>query len=98
MQKEVPPGFDGSNDTLFESLHLMARLKPGVSNAQATAEANVLYQQILRGFSGVPLNKKTLRELDETTVGLTSLAPGFSRLRSIFSYPLTFLFPVFRLV
>ena len=42
----------------------MARLKPGVSNAEATAEANVLYQQILRGFSGVPLNKKTLRELD----------------------------------
>jgi len=98
MQKEVPPGFDGYNDNLFESLHLMARLKPGVSNAVATAEANVLYQQILRGFSGVPLNQKTLRELDETHVDLTSMATGFSRLRYMFSGPLKILMAVVGLV
>ncbi len=98
MQKEVPPGFDGYNDNLFESLHLMARLKPGVSNAEATAEANVLYQQILRGFSGVPLNQKTLRELDETHVDLTSMATGFSRLRYMFSEPLKILMAVVGLV
>lgn len=33
MQKEVPPGFDGYNDNRYESLHLMARLKPGVTLA-----------------------------------------------------------------
>jgi predicted permease len=98
MQKEVPPGFDGYNNDLFESLHLMARLKPGVSNAEATAEANVLYQQILRGFSGVPLNQKTLRELDETHVELTSMATGFSRLRYMFSEPLRILMAVVGLV
>jgi predicted permease len=98
MQKEVPPGFDGYNDNLYESLHLMARLKPGVSNAEATAEANVLYQQILRGFSGVPLNQKTLRELDETHVELTSMATGFSRLRYMFSEPLRILMAVVGLV
>ena len=98
MQKEVPPGFDGYNNDLFESLHLMARLKPGVSNAEATAEANLLYQQILRGFSGVPLNQKTLRELDETHVELTSMATGFSRLRYMFSEPLRILMAVVGLV
>jgi len=98
MQKEVPPGFDGYNDNLFESLHLMARLKPGVSNAEATAEANVLYQQILRGFSGVPLNQKTLRELDKTHVELESMATGFSRLRYMFSEPLKILMAVVGLV
>jgi predicted permease len=98
MQKEVPPGFDGYNHNLFESLHLMARLKPGVSTAEATAEANVLYQQILRGFSGVPLNKKTLRELDETHVELNSMATGFSRLRYMFSEPLKILMAVVGLV
>ena len=90
MQKEVPPGFDGYNGNLFESLDLMARVRPGVSNQQATVEANVLYQQILRGFSGVPLNQKTLRELDATHVELTSMATGFSRLRYMFSEPLRF--------
>ncbi len=98
MQKEVPPGFDGYNNDLFESLHLMARLKPDVSDAEATAEANVLYQQILRGFSGVPLNQKTLRELDETHVELTSMATGFSRLRYMFSEPLRILMAVVGLV
>lgn len=98
MQKEVPPGFDGYNDNLFESLHLMARLKPGVSNAEATAEANALYQQILRAFSGVPLNQKTLRELDQTHVDLTSMATGFSRLRYMFSEPLKILMAVAGLV
>ncbi|HEY1469934.1 MAG TPA: ABC transporter permease, partial [Candidatus Acidoferrum sp.] len=98
MQKEVPPGFDGYNDNIYESLHLMARLKPGVSNAEATAEANVLYQQILRGFSGVPLNQKTLRELDATHVELESMATGFSRLRYMFSEPLKILMAVVGLV
>jgi predicted permease len=98
MQKEVPPGFDGYNDNMFESLHLMARLKPGVSKAEATAEANVRYQQILRGFSGVPLNQKTLRELDKTHVELNSMTTGFSRLRYVFSEPLQILMAVVGLV
>jgi predicted permease len=98
MQKEVPPGFDGYNANLFESLHLMARLKPGVTNAEATADANVLYQEILRGFSGVPLTQKNLQELDRTHIELTSMATGFSRLRYMFSDPLKILMAVVGLV
>jgi len=98
MQKEVPPGFDGYNDHMFESLHLMARLKPGVSMEQANANVNLLFQQILRGFSGAPLTEENLEKLDKTRVELNSMATGFSRLRRQFSAPLQILMAVVGLV
>jgi len=98
MQKEVPPGWDGYRDSMFESLHLMARLKPGVSMQQANANANVLFRQILRSLPGVPLTQKNLDELDRTNVELTSMATGFSRLRWEFSEPLKILMAVVGLV
>lgn len=98
MQKEVPPGFDGYNDDMFESLHLMARLKPGVTTPEATANVNLLYAQILRGFSGAPLTQENLQKLDKTRVELNSLATGFSRLRYQFSEPLEILMVVVGLV
>jgi predicted permease len=98
MQKEVPPGLDGYNDDMFESLHLMARLKPGVTTPEATANINLLYPQILRGFSGAPLTRENLQKLDKTRVELNSLATGFSRLRYQFSEPLEILMAVVGLV
>jgi predicted permease len=98
MQKEVPPGFNGYNDDMFESLHLMARLKPGVTVPEATANVNLLYPQILRGFSGAPITQENLQKLDKTRVELNSLATGFSRLRYQFSEPLKILMAVVGLV
>ncbi len=98
MQKEIPPGYDGYSDQMFESLHLMARLKPGVSMDQANANANLLFQQILRGFSGAPLTQENLQKLDKTRVELNSMATGFSRLRWEFSEPLKILMAVVGLV
>jgi predicted permease len=98
MQKEIPPGWNGYNDQMFESLHLMAPLKPGVSMAEANANANLLFQQILRGFSGAPLTRENLQKLDKTRVELNSLATGFSRLRWQFSEPLKVLMAVVGLV
>jgi predicted permease len=98
MQKEIPPGGDGYNDEMFESLHLMARLKPGMTMAQASANANVLFQQILRGFSDAPLTRENLQELDKTRVELNSMATGFSQLRWQFSEPLKVLMAVVGLV
>jgi predicted permease len=98
MQKEIPPGWDGYNDEMFESLHLMARLKPGVTTAEANAHANLLFQQILRGFSSAPLSQENLLKLDKTRVELTSMATGFSRLRYQFSEPLKILMVVVGLV
>jgi predicted permease len=98
MQKEVPPGFDGYNDQIFESLHLMARLKPGMTIAEANTNANLLFQQILRGFSRAPLTQENLLKLDNTRVELSSMATGFSRLRWQFSEPLKILMAVVGLV
>lgn len=98
MQKNIPPGWDGYDDNMFESLHLMARVKPGVTIEEASANANVLFQQILRGFSGAPLNQENLQKLDKTRVELKSMATGYSRLRYMFSEPLAILMGVVGLV
>ena len=98
MQKEIPPGWDGYRDSMFESLHLMARLRPGVSLEQANANTNLLFRQILRSLPGTPLTQKNLLKLDRTTVGLTPMANGFSRLRWQFSEPLKILMAVVGLV
>src|SRR5712671_4476340 len=98
MQKEIPPGWDGYQDSMFESLHLMARLKPGVTMTEANADSNLLFQQIRHGLPGVPLNQETLLELDKTRVELNSMATGFSRLRYEFSEPLKILMSVVGLV
>jgi predicted permease len=98
MQKEIPPGWDGYSDNMFESLHLMARMKPGVSMAEANSNANLLFPQILRGFSGALLTEENLQKLDKTRVGLNSMATGFSRLRWEFSEPLKIMMTVVGLV
>ena len=98
MQKEIPPGWDGYRNPLFESLHLMARLKPGVTLAQANANADLLFRQILGSLPGTPLTQKNLQELEKTHVQLTSMANGFSRLRWEFSEPLKVLMAVVGLV
>ncbi len=97
MQKDVPPGFNGYNDTRFESLHLMARLKPGVTLPEATANANLLFQDILRN-SGLALTQEDLQKLNATRVELNSMANGFSRLRFQFSEPLKVLMAIVALV
>lgn len=91
MQKEVPPNVDGYNDNLSESLYLMGRLKPGVSSAQADANVNLLFQQILRGFPGAQLSQGNLEKLAKTRVDLTPMATGLSELRRQFSESLKIL-------
>jgi predicted permease len=98
MQREIPPGFNGYHDDVYESLHLMARLRPGVSMAVATADVNLLFQQILRGFADAPRTPEDLLKLDKTRVELNSMATGFSRLRYQFSEPLKILMVVVGLV
>jgi predicted permease len=98
MQKEIPPGNDGYADSMAESLHLIARLRPGVAAAQAGANVDVLFRQILRGLPNVPLTAENLARLETTHVELYSLARGFSQLRVQFSEPLKILMGVVALV
>ncbi|HET8966176.1 MAG TPA: ABC transporter permease, partial [Candidatus Acidoferrum sp.] len=98
MQKEIPPGHDGYADAMSESLHLIARLKPGVGMAEAGANVNVLFRQILKGLPNVPLTAENMKELENSSVDLHSFSLGFSRLRVKFSEPLKILMAVVALV
>lgn len=98
MQKMIPPGWDGYHDSMFESLHLMARLKPGITLAQANANVNLLFPEILRSLPGTPLTERNLKQLQETRVELNSMSSGFSRLRYEFSEPLKILMALVGLV
>jgi predicted permease len=98
MMKSVPPGWNGYKDNFFQSMLLMGRLKPGVSAAQATANVNMLYQQIIRGFSDVNLSQRNVANLNKTHVTLMPMATGFSSLRRSFSEPLKILMGITALV
>ena len=65
MIKEVPPNFGGYKDNFSESLLIMARLKPGVSIAQATSNVNLLFRQILLGFRDAKLSQENRQKLDK---------------------------------
>jgi predicted permease len=98
MIKEVPPNFGGYKDNFSESLLILARLKPGVSIAQATSNVNLLFRQILLGFPDAKLSQEDRQELDKTQVPLTPMATGLSSLRRRFSEPLQILMAVVALV
>ena len=98
MIKAVPPHWGDYKDNFSESLYIIGRLKPGVSNEQATANINLLFQQILRGFPNSNLNQENLSNLAKAHVPLTSLATGLSNLRGQFSQPLKILMAVVALV
>ena len=62
MIKVVPPYYGGYNDNFSKSLNLIGRLKPGVSIEQATANGNLLFQQITRSFPDAKLTQLNLAE------------------------------------
>lgn len=88
MTDFMPPGWGGHKDNFSESLHLFGRLKPGVSVAQATANVNVLYRQILTGFPDGKLTQEKMTALAHAHVPLTSMTRGLSGLRMTYSKPL----------
>jgi predicted permease len=99
MEKEVSPGWNGLDDKFFQSLYLIARLKPGVTNEQATANVNLLFKQILRSeYVGPQPSQKALTSIEHAQIELTSVARGLSQLRARFSLPLQILMTIVVLV
>ncbi len=60
MADVIPPGWGGYDKNFTEGLYILGRLKPGVTREQATANANVLFPQILRGFPDANLSQWNL--------------------------------------
>jgi predicted permease len=92
------PGWNGIGDKLFQSLYLIGRLKPGVSEAQASAETNLLFKQIIRSYLGSQPSQKHLADLAHASIQLTPGGRGISPLRYAFSLPLKILMAIVALV
>jgi predicted permease len=91
MQKEVAPDRSGLDKDLFQSLHMIGRLKPGVSQEQAQANTNLLFRQILLGYIGPKPSQEHLDAIQHARIELTPAATGRSELRSEFASPLKIL-------
>jgi predicted permease len=94
MEKEISPGWNGLNDNLFQSLYIFARRKPGVSVPQASANTNLLFQQIVHDYAGPQPSPKQLDDIGHAKVELTAAATGLSQLRHEFASPLQILMAV----
>jgi predicted permease len=99
MQKEISPGWNGLDDKFFQSLYLIARLKPGVTAEQASVHTNLLFKRILRSdYVGSNPSQKELDTIEHARIDLTPFANGLSPLRPTFSVPLEILMAIVGLV
>ena len=98
MEKEISPGWNGLDKNLFQSLYIIARRKPDVSDDQAGANTNVLFKRIIRQYAGAQPSQKQLDDIRHAEIVLTPAAKGLSQLRQEFSSPLKILMAVVALV
>ena len=92
LQPIVLPGRDRLHDTPPEKsmwLHVFARLKPGVTPAQAEARVNAILQADLEAFYGAAAQGDRRRELLNQRLEVKPGARGASHLRRQFSQSLT---------
>ena len=91
LQPRVLPGRDRLHDTPPDKsmwLHLFGRLKPGVTSAEAEAQANAILQANLAAFNGHTVRPSGASYRDER-LKLQSAARGASSTRRDFSDSLT---------
>ena len=98
MEEAMNPSQNGLENKFFQSLDLIARLKPGVTQVQANAEANLLFKQIIRGYLGPNPSQKHLDDITHSNIELTPGKCGISPMRFDFSLPLKILMTIVALV
>jgi predicted permease len=94
MQPQIFSSHPGFNDAHWGWVDLMARRKPGLSEAQAQAGLDVTFQQMLQDADAAALfgNSKDIH------IGLIPGGKGMSRLREQFESPLVILMAVVGMV
>ena len=98
MAGAIPPGWGNYKGNFSEALHILGRLKPGVTMEQATANVNILFPQILRSFPDAKLTQANVAKLTRAHVELEPMARGLSNLRHAYSEPLLILMVIVALV
>ena len=98
MQEQIITGRKWLDSYNASWLHIIARLKPGISVEQARANVNVVLQQLLNGPLGSKLGKSDLDNLKQAKVQVTEGGGGFSTLRGDFREPLLLLMLIVGLV
>ncbi len=84
LQPSVLPGSDWLHDTPPEKamwLHVFGRLKPGVTLAQAEAQANAIFQAGLESFYGAAASGERRREFLDQRLQVRPAARGASSMR-----------------
>ena len=87
----IVPGRDLLNSPGTSWLRIIGRLKPGVSVPQAEARLTVTFRRTLEGIFGPAMPAGLRRDISESTLQLTPVGQGVSRLRGRFAQPLQLL-------
>lgn len=98
MQEQVINGRKWLEDYNASWLHVIARLKPGVTVEKATANVNLVVQQLVSGPLKAKLSKDDLDNLKAAKVPVSAGGGGFSDLRGDFQQPLLLLMIIVALV
>jgi predicted permease len=98
MEAQISPGWNGLQNTLFQSLYLLGRLKPAADLKSAEAAVNVAFKQLLADYAGTSPTQQRLQDIEHARIELTSAATGLSRLRFQFARPLHILMGIVALV
>ncbi len=98
MQAQLPPGRRWLADRKVSSLHMIGRLKPGMTPPAASAHIDILFRQILTESEGPRLPEQRRRQIAAVTVETHPAERGISSLRARFSYSLQILMGVVGLV
>jgi len=98
MQEQLINGRKWMEDYNASWLHVIARLKPGVTVEKAAANVNLVVQQLVSGPLKAKLSKDDLDNLKADKVPVSAGGGGFSDLRGDFQQPLLLLMVIVALV
>ncbi|MFL6304062.1 MAG: ABC transporter permease [Candidatus Sulfotelmatobacter sp.] len=98
MQPQIVRGRHWRNNGNASWLSLIGRLKPGTSLAQAEANVNVVFQQVLKGDYGAALSADDRKAIHDAHIKVADGAEGFSDLRGNYRIPLLLLMGIVALV
>jgi predicted permease len=98
MQEQLINGRKWMEDYNASWLHVIARLKPGVTVEKAAANVNLVVQQLVNGPLKAKLSKDDLDNLKADKVPVSAGGGGFSDLRGDFQQPLLLLMVIVALV